>query len=250
MLAYRYMNTFSIGDTIKFGWETFKKRPWILIGAMLVVVLIQIALQMVASIPFLGAIVGIVVGVYVGMGLARFTLNAHDNVENVEIRNLLVLHPFWRYVGATVLKTLIAGLPIFIVAFSVGFMSAASNASPRDFPDVGPVAIVLLALSGIWALIAGLYLMFTEYLVIDKNHMPIEAVKESYRITKGNWWKLLGLCLALGLLNVLGALALVIGLLVTVPLTMLAIVHVYRTLEHGASEVVPTAPLAPVTPRT
>ena len=52
------------------------------------------------------------------------------------------------------------------------------------------------------------------------------------------------------LVDLLGALALVIGLLVTVPLTMLAIVHVYRALEHGASEVVPTASTAPVTPTT
>ena len=34
------MPALPIGDCIKFGWETFKKRPWILIGAILLVYLI------------------------------------------------------------------------------------------------------------------------------------------------------------------------------------------------------------------
>ena len=34
------MPALPIGDCIKFGWETFKKRPWILIGALLLVGLV------------------------------------------------------------------------------------------------------------------------------------------------------------------------------------------------------------------
>jgi uncharacterized membrane protein len=45
--------------------------------------------------------------------------------------------------------------------------------------------------------------------------------------------------LALTLLNIVGVLLLLVGLLVTVPVTILATAHAYRALEHAASEVVP-----------
>ena len=78
--------------------------------------------------------------------------------------------------------------------------------------------------------------MFFKYLIIDKGLGPIEALKESRRITTGQRWQLLLFVLILALLNILGALALFIGLFVTMPVTMIAMAHVYRGLEHKASE--------------
>jgi hypothetical protein len=34
------MPVLSIGECIKFGWETFKRRPWILIGGFLITMLV------------------------------------------------------------------------------------------------------------------------------------------------------------------------------------------------------------------
>lgn len=55
-------------------------------------------------------------------------------------------------------------------------------------------------------------------------------MKESWRITKGHKWQLLLLFLALLLVNLLGLLALFVGIFVSVPITMLAFAHAYRTL--------------------
>jgi len=73
-------------------------------------------------------------------------------------------------------------------------------------------------------------LMFVPYLVIDRGLGPIESMKESWRVTKGNKWQLFLLFLALIGINLLGVAALVVGLLVSVPITMLAAAHAYRTL--------------------
>jgi uncharacterized membrane protein len=73
-------------------------------------------------------------------------------------------------------------------------------------------------------------LMFVPYIVIDRGLGPIEAMKESWRVTKGHKWQLFLLFLALIGLNILGAIALIVGLLVTIPITMLAAAHAYRTL--------------------
>jgi uncharacterized membrane protein len=45
--------------------------------------------------------------------------------------------------------------------------------------------------------------------------------------------KLLGFGIVLGLVNILGAIVLLVGLLVSIPVTALAFFYVYRKLENG-----------------
>ena len=105
---------------------------------------------------------------------------------------------------------------------------------------------ILLIVPGIiWAI----KYQFAQYLVIDKGYKPIEAIKKSGQITKDAKWSLLLLGLLSGLINVLGAIALVVGLFATVPTTMVAKAFVYRKLlEHPEAETEPqsTSPTPPV----
>ncbi|MFZ2886428.1 MAG: DUF975 family protein [Minisyncoccia bacterium] len=210
------MNTFSVGTAIKFGWETFKKRPWILIGGFLAAMLVSgIASSLLdpgEDAPFtlmtlLMGIASLIIGMLVEIGLVTFSLRAHDSVETVKINDLWNPKPFWFYLAGQIL-----------VGVSV------------------VVGLILLIIPGV---ILALGLLFSSYLIIDKQKGPIEAIKESWRITKGHKWQLLLFILAIIGLNIIGFLLLIVGLLVTVPVTMLAMVHVYRELEHKASEVTP-----------
>jgi uncharacterized membrane protein len=70
--------------------------------------------------------------------------------------------------------------------------------------------------------------------VIDRDLGPIKAMKESKGITRGNKWPLLGFLLLLTLINLLGLIVLVVGLLVSIPISWLALVHAYRTLAGAA----------------
>jgi hypothetical protein len=209
------MHTLSIGDCIRFGWETFKKRPWILIGGFLLAMVIAGLPGVFGPQPTIGpdgqmippppsaygaivALVSIAVSVLVGLGLTTFSLRAHDNINAVQIADLWNPGPFWRFLGAYVLT---------VLAIALGFLA--------------------LVIPGI---ILTMGLAFVSYLVVDRGLGPIESIKESWRITKGHKWQLLLLFLALLGLNLLGILALVIGVFVTVPITMLAFAHAYRTL--------------------
>jgi uncharacterized membrane protein len=87
--------------------------------------------------------------------------------------------------------------------------------------------LLLLIIPGIFF---GIRLKYATYLVIDKNLGPLEAIKGSWKITRGNVWNLFFLSILLGLINLLGLLCLVIGLFITVPLSMLATAFVYRKL--------------------
>lgn len=89
--------------------------------------------------------------------------------------------------------------------------------------------IVLLIVPGIiWAVKYQYY----SYLIVDKGMGPLEALKESGKMTQGVKWDLFVFDLLLGLINAVGAILLVVGLFVTIPLTMVAGAFVYRKLVH------------------
>ncbi len=239
---------------IKFGWETFKKRPWFFVGAACIFMIAQMVLQAVVSIPVIGSIVSVIGGVYVGMGVLRLSLRAHDSVADASFGVLWNAMSFWRYLGATLLKGLITTGPITVGGIVVAISAVVAGISfpVTDFSQISafviPVLIVgVLALA--WLVYARARLTFVEYLVLDAGKGPMEAVKDSFRITQWSVGKLVLFMFALGILNILGALALLVGLLVTIPVSILATAHLYRTFYAAApTPVVPLAPAAPDSP--
>jgi hypothetical protein len=209
------MNGFSAGSCIRFGWEAFKKRPWFLIFVTLVISILEGGYRyqyqtnnpptLTPGLVVLIVVTGIVVGVIATlarMGRVKMSLKAHDDVSAVHWKDLWAPHPFWRYIGASLLTGLIV---------LVGF--------------------ILLIVPGI---IFALRYMFVPYIVMDKGLMPMDALRESARITYGYKWQLFGFFLLLVLLNILGLICLIVGLLVTVPITWLAVTRAYKTLEQKA----------------
>jgi hypothetical protein len=115
-----------------------------------------------------------------------------------------------------------------------GFRRSLSEGARRARRSAG---LVLLILPGI---IFAMF-MFANFIVVDRELGPIEAMKESSRITRGKRWTLLWLSLAILVINLLGLIALVVGLLVSVPVTWLALAHAYRLF---AGRTVPDAVMA------
>ena len=201
---------FSTGSALRFGWETFKKRPWFFIGSTVVILLASGLINAfttaidgamggsVEEPSIAGIVINLGLGTLLSMGATAFYLAAHDNPETVDLTTLGHPRPFLNYLGASIL---------FGLAVAAGF--------------------VLLVVPGV---IVALMFMFTTFIVIDRTLGPIEAMKESRRITHGHKWTLLGFSLMLVLINLLGILALVVGLLVTIPVSSLALVSAYRQL--------------------
>ena len=211
------MPTLSIGECIRFGWETFKKRPGILIGAIVLTTLIPSipgilvpSPEVMPGVPppppttaeLVATLTSLVLGIFAAIGMTTLALRAHDDIATVKIGDLWNPQPFWRYLGAQ-----------FLVAIIIF------------------VGLLLLIVPGI---IAALGLLFVLYVVIDRGAGPINALKESWRITNGNKWQLFLFGLVLSGLNLVGVLLLVVGLLVTVPVTWIAVTHAYRTLASQA----------------
>jgi uncharacterized membrane protein len=199
---------FSAGAAIRFGWETFKRRPWFFVGSTFLILLasalcdgftsgIDAALTGSAENPsIIGTVINLALGTLISMGATAFYLAAHDNPDTADLSLLWHPRPFWKYLGASLLLSL---------AVAIG--------------------LVLLIVPGV---IFGLMFMFTTFIVIERELGPIDAMNASNQLTRGHKWQLLGLVLLLVLINLLGLMALVVGLLVSIPVSTLAFVHAYR----------------------
>lgn len=104
------------------------------------------------------------------------------------------------------------------------------------------VGFVLLIIPGIY--VAVTYNWFT-YLIAEKHYGVQESLKQSARLADGARWQILKFFFAILGLNILGLLALVVGLLVTIPMSMIASTLVYRALVQYRSTETTPAPAAP-----
>lgn len=203
------MNSFSIKEAIIFGWNTTKKNLWFLIGIVVIIIFINSLPQITNSqlqnndASLLLALTGIVfwiLNMLVNIGSINISLKLADQ-KKAEFSDLFneyrLLLPF---IGGSILYAIIVvvGLLLFIVP-------------------------------GIYL---GIRYHFYSYFIVDKGFSPIEALKESAKITNGVKWKLFTLSFILVLINLFGLLLLFVGLLITIPVTMIAYAHVYRKLLH------------------
>ncbi len=89
------------------------------------------------------------------------------------------------------------------------------------------IGMVLLVLPGIYLLVS---YMFVSMLIVDYHMEFWQAMETSRQIVTKNWFPLFVFFLVLVVINLLGALALGIGLLVTMPLSVCAICVAYRDI--------------------
>lgn len=198
--------SFSYEKAIKFGWETFWKNFLLFVGIWLVI----LAVMMVAAFfqdaamrdsGMFAALLMVALwalNIIIGMGFIKIMLLLHDK-KKAQLKDLFSQYRlFFYYLGGVLLYSLIVlgGLILFVI------------------PGI------------VWAITY----QYVPYLIIDRKLSPLEALKKSREITRGNRWELFGFRLILLLINLLGVLVFFVGQLVTGPLTMLAQVHVYRVL--------------------
>ena len=113
----------------------------------------------------------------------------------------------------------------------------------------GLITLVGFALLVIPGLIAILLLSMVNPLIVDQKLSGVEAVQRSFEVTKDHLGGLLVLGIVLFLINMLGACACGLGMLVTLPLTYLTFAIVYRDLFLGGSiSGTPTVPNFPTPP--
>ncbi|HVT00976.1 MAG TPA: DUF975 family protein [Patescibacteria group bacterium] len=203
------MASFSQSAAISYGWKTTMKN----LKFFVVLLLIMFAVNVIPSnlarvfdnnnsplIGFILALIGWILQFAVSLGVIGVALKVYDR-KKVQYSNL------FDYIHLII--------PYVVAGFIYGVIVL--------------VGLILLIVPGI---IWGIKYRYFVYFMVDKNKGPIDALKASAKITKGQKWNLFLLGLMLLGLNVLGALALLVGLFVTIPATIMAEAYVFRKLSN------------------
>lgn len=196
---------FSIKQSIEYGWEKFRANLQLsLLSTLLMVAVGYTGDRMHWSISLIFAITSMIISI----GYTKIFLRMTDGESPKFAEIFEEYRLFWKYLITNILQGL---------AILGGF--------------------ILLIIPGI---IFALQYSFAPLILIDTKADPIASMKESAAITKGKKWQLLGFYLVLAVLNMAGFLALVIGLFVSIPISMFAHIYVYRALSKAKAGITVT----------
>ncbi len=196
---------FSKKVAIKFGFNLVKKNIIFFVILYVIIILISgffsslraVTIENSTGASLLFGLLEFIANLVISMGVINIGLKLVDG-EKAKYKDLFYYKPILNY---------------FLASIAQGFIVIAG--------------FILLIIPGV---IFAVRLQYINYLIVDKNAGPIEAIKKSWNITRGSTWNLFFLGILLFLINILGVLCLLVGLFVTVPLSLLANTFVYRKL--------------------
>ncbi|MDI9916253.1 hypothetical protein [Rhodococcus sp. IEGM 1379] len=197
----------SVGAALTYGWERFKNNALVWIGVTLAAVVISGLIQLVfgsasspgeiSALALIGSLVSAIVGFLIQAAFIRGALHEVDGNKPV----------FGSFVQLTNVGAIVLASVIISIASGIG--------------------LVLCVIPGLVVIFLTYY---TLTFVVDQNQDAISGIKSSFALTSKNVGPLLLLALALIGINIVGAILLLVGLLVTLPISLIASTYAYRVL--------------------
>ena len=238
----RYRPTqIDIGNVLSKSWEVFKANYWNCVGVFVITGLVNYAVQFGEQI-----VVGILAQVVRNVAI---TLTIHGILVTA-----LIVFQFWISIGQALfllkltrhgegdygaifaggpylVRLILAYLIVFALVLAVS-LACAIPAVIAGFgtkePGIG-VAVFFL-----FALFPFMYLSLAfspcNYLIVDQGLGPVEAIRASLEVTKGNKLSIFAIALVAGLFGLLGILGCGIGILFTMPFAPLTITVMYLSM--------------------
>jgi hypothetical protein len=221
----------SIEESIRFGWEKTRTNSRLIFQVVLTLFAVQIAEQVVTRVlggTLEGAIASaalMILSVVLGIGFTIITLRIAQGKSASYEDILPSFQTSVSYIGAVLLAGIVTAVPLLIALILCLIAYVA-------LPNMAAIAVcsVLAAI----ALVVAVYLMlryvFVRFAILEDGDI-VKSLRTSAHLTAGRKWWLVGFFIVVGLLNLLGVILLMVGLLVTIPVTMLAMAHVYTKLR-------------------
>jgi len=195
------------GEALRFGWATLKENFVFFLQAFVVLVAAAVIPTMIVNRIMVssGAAIGaplqflnLIWQAILSMGILKICLNLVDR-QPARIQDL------W------------SSLPQTLDYILVKFL----------FTMIVTVGLILLIVPG---LIWSIQFYVAHYLVVDKHLGCVQALRGSSQVTNGRKWDLAMFAGTMLLVNLAGVIFFGVGIFVTLPITMLASVFVYRKL--------------------
>jgi len=199
-------------ELVRSSWGSLLASPGLLLGttALYVAFILRYpgfnfgamnyhSLGYIALVGFLSIVVTGILSIILLAGLIKIFLMHHDGHKPSGAELFRHRSLFWKFIFTEVMVALIImiGLVFFIIP----------------------------------GIILAIKLNFAGYISVDKELGPSEAIKESWRITRGKKWLVAKMIITIAVINIIAAFANIGGLLVSLSLTLMMQVHAYRALE-------------------
>lgn len=202
---------FSFKEAFVFGWNKTKQHYWFCI---LTFILITLIINSIGHVPILRTIVSLMSALSIVSLSLLIVRDQHFTFENL-FTPLLSPVRVAKFFAISVLYA----IPVILTAIFLYFVPA--------------------KLIGILIVVPSIFIAvrfkFFPYVVIENENASLRTLLEmSYKLTKGHFWMVFVFLLLIGLLNLLGAAFLIVGLVVTVPVSIFATAYVYNKLKEHA----------------
>jgi len=210
-----------IGDCISKGWELVKKNFWPVVGVNTLVLFIITAINQ---------LVGLFTRTIVNEMIYQHQFSA-GGISILMLASIL---------ATPVYMVLMAGLMKYFLKLIRGGQAAVGDA----FSGFGPMTVQLILLGLVLntlvligyalCIIPGIYLqvawLFAITLVIDRQMNFWDAMELSRKIVCKHWWIVFGFFIVYSLVVVSGVIACLVGILVTMPIGIAAMLYAYETI--------------------
>jgi uncharacterized membrane protein len=203
---------FSKREAIEFGWRTMRENLGLFIGFLVVSMLASLFLSGFADLfqkrlPFLSLVFNlgyILLTIAINIVGIKIALKFCDNHQRT-------------------LAEVISFTPSLFLKFTAGYIL---------YSLLVAAGLILLIVPGLFFMVKYQYVI---YYIADRDTDIGEAFGKSSQITKGIKWELFVFLILLSLINMAGVLCFFVGLLVTIPVTMVAMAYVYRKLSGSSA---------------
>lgn len=162
-----------------------------------------------------------------GMGFCKLVLNILDGMEPKMDVFLSIWSRAWAYVKLEIVILLIIAVYGMIAFLIVDMTINVSSVISGIISPVGYFILGVLLIFLCWFMIR---ISFAGFIVLDTDLGAMAALKRSWRITKGHVWKLAFLSFLILALNIIGFLALIVGVFFTLVMSQFAYAIAYRVL--------------------
>ncbi len=233
---------FSKREIILNSWQMLKSHLWLWLLIMLFIFCLNITISSVqekqinsiTTQTILFTVAAYLFQAGLNLGMLKIALNIHEEKEAGLSQVFGSFHMLVVYILATlVYLTLIlfaASPGIVLLIFSI---SADIN-SITDLRGLGETSFIIpLLLIIIPTAYASIRLQFYDYFLIDNEGGVIESIKKSISITKGYAGELFVLGAILSIIILISMIPLMVGLLISIPLTVMVNTNVYLKLKRS-----------------
>ena len=235
-------DSIDIGQSFNKGWELFKDNMTYLVSSTIIVGLAYIILSIIPVVNFLTIVWGPPL-----MGGMYYAVRRAAKGEELTYEALLdgFRLSFLPLFLANILFTLIILVPILLIGVLVavtipmmassGMLPSPGSIDPENMEQFsGPlIAIVLMVSIAFFIALLAIQarFMFIYFYIVEDGMGAVDSLKASWAATGGSWFAAALFMIAVGIVNVVGLLGLIIGLVFTIPLGVCMMNAAYEQLE-------------------